>query len=291
MKAKKKSKKKNRTEAKQSLLVGVIVFILVALCGSFLFWQHSTSASQKDLPTSISEPTKTIEAQKPEPPKVEKYKVPILMYHYIRIADPADTMGISLSVTPTNFDSQMNWLKQNDYESMKLEDLADPQKTVLSQIVAANKKPIIITFDDGYDDAYTQAMPTLQKYGFTGTFFIIRNFVGRAEYATKSQISEMAAAGMEIGSHTLDHKDLAAIPIAEAQKQIFNSKMNATVFCYPSGERNDAVVALVKSAGYVAAVTTVDGIANQDSDLFQLPRVRIKNVTLDTFAKRVQGLL
>lgn len=209
------------------------------------------------------------------------------MYHYIRIADPEDTLGVGLSVKPANFSKQMSWLSENNYETMRLEDLADPEKKEISRIIGSGKKPIVITFDDGYEDAYTEALPILEKNKFIGTFFIIRDFVGRPEYASQTQINKMIKAGMEIGSHTLSHKNLATSPIEITKKQIFDSKQDATTFCYPSGKFNEDAVNLVKEAGYKVAVTTQPGIVNQDSNLLELPRVRIKDISLEEFIKKV----
>jgi peptidoglycan/xylan/chitin deacetylase (PgdA/CDA1 family) len=212
------------------------------------------------------------------------------MYHYIRVADPTDTLGVALSVTPQNFDAQMKWLKDNNFSSIHLADLADPEKQVISQTYANHKKPVVVTFDDGYDDAYTAAFPILKKYELSGTFFIIRAFVGRSEYATQAQIDEMAAAGMEIGSHTLNHLNLSTIVSLLAKDQIVDSKQSAEVFCYPSGRYNSETVQIVKDAGYMAAVTTKGGIANQDSSLFELPRLRIENISLDNFTKKFETI-
>ncbi len=96
---------------------------------------------------------------------------------------------------------------------------------------------------------------------------------------------------MEIGSHTLDHKDLANIPLYLAHQQIFDSKMNAADLLLPVRKFNNAHASDgQKYAGYQAAVTTMGGLANQHSDLFALPRVRITNVDIETFAKRVQAI-
>lgn len=259
------------------IAIGVVILIV----GIFLSRSHLA----KVVPGAPKSP-----APEPTYAKVATYRVPILMYHYIRVADPADTLGVALSVTPQNFDNQMKWLKDNNFESMKLADLTDPDRKVISQIIGQNKKPVIVTFDDGYDNAATIATPTLKKYGFIGTFFIIRDFVGRPEYATQAQIDEMVANGMEIGSHTLDHLDLSKISLDRAKKQIVDSKLTAETFCYPSGKYTPEVVNLVKEAGYVAAVTTHPGVANQDSDLFQLPRVRIENISIEAFAQKFQGI-
>lgn len=252
--------------------MGLIVLFL-GLIGFFVWKDKSTLEAQPVINNiSVEKPKK-----EPEYPKVSSYEVPILMYHYIRITPEGDTLGQNLSVTPTNFSAQMKWLKENNYATLNLVDLADPNKKAISKIIYDKKKPIVITFDDGYEDAYTNAWPTLKENNFTGTFFIIRNFVGRAEYMNQNQIDILSDAGMEIGSHTLSHPSLEKLSDENQGTQIFDSKESAKTFCYPSGKYNDTTIALLKEAGYLAAVTTQPGITNQDSNLFELPRVRIVN--------------
>lgn len=220
----------------------------------------------------------------------ETYEVPILMYHYIRVADANDKLGYALSVTPENFDSQILWLKTNNFMSIHLADLADPQKIALRKVFAQNKKPVVITFDDGYTDAYTQALPILKKHQMTGTFFIIRDKVGRDDnfYMNQSQIDEMALVNMEIGSHTLTHPNLATSSAEKARIEISDSKFAANVFCYPSGRYNESIANLVKDTGYLAAVTTEFGVAKETSNLFTLKRVRIENGDGDYLGERIQ---
>lgn len=272
---------------KQGNLVYLLMAFIVVFLGvvGYFTWKNRIIIHQASITTHhVAQKT----ARKPDITKATKYDVPILMYHYIRIAPPEDTLGLALSVTPINFTDQMNWLKENNYASIKVSDLADPDKKEISKIIAENKKPIAITFDDGYDDAYTAAFPVLKQDGFTGTFYIIRNFVGRPNYMTQAQIDEMNNAGMEIGSHTLDHLDLAQNSDIVQHKQIFDSKLFATTFCYPSGKYNDSAVNFVKEAGYLTAVTTKPGVSNQDSNLFELPRVRIENYSSEKFKETLQ---
>lgn len=219
--------------------------------------------------------------------RVESFEVPILMYHYIRNAENEDQLGQNLSVSPVTFDSQMKWLKDNDYVSINLSDLADEERIALSKAYGEDKKPVVITFDDGYDDAYINAYPILKKYNFTATVFVITNYTDKKSgYLTQTQIDEFKKVGMEIGSHTLNHLDLTKIDYTNAHDQIFLSKNDSLVFCYPAGKYDTQTEKLVTDAGYVAAVTTKPGIATEKSDLFLLPRVRIQDVPLATFAKK-----
>lgn len=260
-------------------LILIFLGVLIILLLGFFLW--SKNHPQATVPNRASSPTPT------SYPKVEKFEVPILMYHYIRIAPENDQLGANLSVSPQNFASQIKYLHDDNYSTVKLADLADPNLSEISKVYYLKKKPIVITFDDGYDNAYTEAFPVLKQNGFIGTFFIIKDYTGREGRLTDSQINEMAKAGMEFGSHTLTHPDLTKISFDDAKNQIFDSKGDWLVFCYPSGKFNDEVVSLVREAGYKVAVTTKIGIAKDTSNLLQLPRVRIENVDTQAFADKI----
>ena len=261
------------------ILLTILSSILIILAAGFIVWQKF---SPKNPPVSTPNPS-----PEPQYPQTTSYQIPILMYHYIRNAEGESELGKNLSVSPQNFEAQIKWLKDDGYETIRLADLADPDKKAISKIIYEKKKPIIFTFDDGYADAYTAAFPTLKKYNMSGTFFIIRNYVGKSAYMDQTQINEMEKAGMEIGSHTLSHPDLTKININDAQGQIFDSKQNALTFCYPAGKFNDTTVNLVKDAGYLAAVTTKIGIASEKSNLFQLPRVRVEDTSAQVLKDKI----
>jgi len=109
-------------------------------------------------------------------------------------------------VSPSRFESHLKYLKENGYQAITLDELLD----FLATGKSLPEKPVVLTFDDGYADNYTNAFPLLQKYGMTGHFFIITDFVNeqRVEYMTWPQIEEMSAAGQRFGSHSRNHPDL-----------------------------------------------------------------------------------
>jgi peptidoglycan/xylan/chitin deacetylase (PgdA/CDA1 family) len=132
------------------------------------------------------------------------------MYHYISVPPPdADRYRLDLSVTPENMDAQMGWLAENGYATITLQELLYH----LTLGWPLPERPVVLTFDDGYRDAFENAFPILQKYGFVGTFFIITDRVtfGEPAYATWDQIVEMHNAGMDIQSHTRTHPDLRGL--------------------------------------------------------------------------------
>jgi peptidoglycan/xylan/chitin deacetylase (PgdA/CDA1 family) len=217
------------------------------------------------------------------------------MYHYISVPPPdADRYRLDLSVTPADLDVQLAWLAENGFTAITLQELL--YHLALGWPLPA--RPIVLTFDDGYWDAYHNAFPLLQKYGFVGTFFIITDRItyGDHNYATWGQIIEMHNAGMDIQSHTRTHPDLRGQSDVELLWQIQGSReaiearMDKEVhfFCYPSGRYDEAAIQALKQYGYWAAVTTEYGATHTFEDIFTLKRVRIRRVdTLESFIEKV----
>ena len=220
------------------------------------------------VPHALPVTSKAVAAITPIP----KVFVPIIMYHYIRdYTDSNDSIGVGLSVAPTTFQTQLDSLKAAGYHTISLEDYINKNYS---------SKPIILTFDDGYADAYTTALPILQQEGDTATFFIISSFVGQPNYMTAEQIAQLKADGMEVGSHTVDHKDLATMSYSQAYYEINTAAQGwDKVFAYPSGDYNSSTLQIVRSLGIVASVTTHFGVATELSDPEQLPRIRAKEGT------------
>ena len=215
-------------------------------------------------------------------------RLPVLMYHYIRAGVPSsDKLGISLSVTPAAFEEQMRYLSANGYYSVTPADLYSSLKSKTT----LPPKAIILTFDDGYRDFYTNAYPILKKYGFRSTIFMIVDWVGRDGYLTSNQLLEMQASGLvDVESHTLNHADLPILSLEKAREEIFASKTKleaflgkqVSVFCYPYGAYNSSVAKMVADAGYLLAFTTRNSQFENEAETFYLPRVRIDGT--DSFA-------
>jgi peptidoglycan/xylan/chitin deacetylase (PgdA/CDA1 family) len=204
---------------------------------------------------------------------------PILMYHYVRTVDASlDPLGFQLSVTPELFDQHMAWLAQNGYTGIRL----DTMLRCMRGEPLCPPQPVVLTFDDGYADAYDAAFPILQRYGFSATFYIVTGFVGQPGYMGWEQVAALRDSGMEIGSHTIDHLMLTQTDPVEMARQITQSKQDLehllgvpiTSFCYPVGDLNGFVVEQVRAAGYANAVTT--RWDNNYSDPLTLPRRRVE---------------
>lgn len=222
-------------------------------------------------------------------------KVPILMYHYIRInPDSRDLLGFALSVTPADFAAQMDWLANNGFHPVTPADLY----AYLSGVRGLPSRPVILSFDDGYADFYDTALPILLAHDFTAVAYIVSGFIGRPGYMTGAQIVEANRFGIEIGSHTVDHADLARSAPGSVHFEVLASKQaleqllgHAVLsFCYPSGQFNGGVVAAVQAAGYQDATTTVFGYVHYLSDRYTWSRLRISGrMRLSDFATALLG--
>ncbi|PIU24252.1 hypothetical protein COT12_01995 [Candidatus Berkelbacteria bacterium CG08_land_8_20_14_0_20_39_8] len=208
--------------------------------------------------------------------------VPILMYHHIRnYNDPNDKLGTDLSVSTASFKFQIDYLKNNGFSAISFESwLNFPNKKL-------PKKPIILTFDDGYSDAFDNVLPILEADNQIGTFYIISGFVGKEGFLNTDQIKKMSEMGMEIGSHSVDHPNLATASPEKLSQELSNSKSlleqiigkKIIGFCYPSGDYNPEVEKAVENAGYLTSTTTNSGISTTKNDKFSLPRLRIGPTT------------
>lgn len=222
-------------------------------------------------------------------------KVPILMYHYISVppAD-ADIYRQDLSVTPEKFRAQMQYLAENGYTTIDLYDLS---LAILGKKELPTK-PVILTFDDGYADNYLNAFPVLQEYGFTGTFFVVTEFIdqNREGYMTWEMAKEMAAAGNRIEPHSRTHPDLRGQPrekliweILGPQETIaYHLGYKPQFFNYPAGRYDEAVIQILQELNFWGAVTTMGGQWHGYEDRFEWTRVRIRfDTPLDEFMDAV----
>ena len=127
-----------------------------------------------------------------------KPEIPILNYHSI---GPRDEFTVPLAT----FEAELDWLSANGYRTVSLHDLLESRE----QKRRLPPRSVILTFDDGKEDALRLVLPALQKRGMRGTFFVITGAVGQPGYLTWDGVRALAAAGMEIGSHTVTHARLA----------------------------------------------------------------------------------
>lgn len=247
-------------------------------------------------PTFVSQPEGEVRPQPDAAAASRVLTIPILMYHYISSAPKAsDRVRLDLSVSPGNFESELKYLASYSYTSVSLYDIYN----ALATGAPLPPKPVVITFDDGYRDAYVNAYPLLKKYNMTGTFFIVSDFInsGNPAYLTWDMIKEMSDGGMSIESHSRWHPDMRNRQNDFLVYQILGPIEAITAytgkrphfFCYPSGRYDAAVIRVLKSADTWAAVTTQQGATYSLANAMTWARIRVHgSTTLQQFAELVQ---
>jgi peptidoglycan/xylan/chitin deacetylase (PgdA/CDA1 family) len=221
--------------------------------------------------------------------------VPILYYHYIRInPNPRDRTGFSLSTPPAMFRSQMQYLANHGFHVISLHDAV----VAIRNHSSLPSRPIVLTFDDGYADFFTTAIPILQSHGFTATTFVITGRMGWGGFMTPDQVVAADGMGFSIGAHTVDHVMLAGQAPARATWEMNQSKLTLEAllghpvldFAYPYGSFNQYDMAQAKSLGFETAASTMYGAVHSAGQLFELSRMRIGGgLPLTYFAHVVGG--
>ena len=204
-------------------------------------------------------------------------RIPILMYHYIRDYQvESDPLGSGLSVSPAIFEQQIKTLVDSGYQTITLDQYLT--NNFQGQV-------FIVTFDDGYQDAYL-GFKILKKYSQKGVFYVISDRIDQPGYLSSSQIKEISDWGMVIGGHTKSHPDLVkhaenypdslSSELVESQQKIKEIIQKEVIdFCYPAGSYNDLVISALRNSGYHSAVTTQKNPENFDR--MSIPRVRMTN--------------
>jgi len=271
-------------------LVGIFL-LAVFIFSNYLFRSKDSNTTIKVTGKKKQEKVLSLPQNLPNPPK--ELKVPILMYHYVEDSVPNTKERRDLQVQATKFKEQLDFLKNNGYSIIKMEDLF----FAMYESKTLPPKPVILTFDDGYEDAYQDVLPALNERKFSGVFFIITSSLGKPDYLTNDQLKEIAKAGMEIGAHTQTHPDLSITPVDIAKKEIEESKKELEnivgkkiyFFCYPSGKYNQETVDLVRQAGYVLAVNTKPEVLHSSSVPLELTRIRVHGIeSLEAFRKALE---
>ncbi|MFJ2027071.1 polysaccharide deacetylase family protein [Streptomyces sp. NPDC087897] len=204
----------------------------------------------------------------------------ILTYH--SVADPSDD-PYGITVSPARLDEQLAWLRGRRLSGVGVSEL-------LRADAAGRRGLVGLTFDDGYADFLDEALPVLRRHGFRATVFVLPGRPGgvnewdplgpRKPLLTHDDLRQVAAAGMEVGSHGLRHQDLTALPDEELRRETRHSReligdltgVLPEGFCYPYGYLDRRVAEAVRTAGYGYACALAPGPL---LSRFALPRTHI----------------
>ncbi len=217
--------------------------------------------------------------------------IPVLLYHHV--SDDSGDMA-ELTTPPAEFDRQMGALKAAGFAAISPDELLAYMK---GETVKLPDKPVVITFDDGYEDNYMSAFPILKKYGYRATVFMVGiNFDRRNRLSTR-EIGAMGAAGFTVGAHSMTHPDLTSLDAAHLKAEVAGSKARAEratgkeagFFAYPGGFYDIRTVEAAQAAGFAGAFTVLSGLnrAGYD-DPYLLRRIP---VFADTDFDRLLALL
>ena len=213
------------------------------------------------------------------------------MYHSISEEIEVRHPYYETNTSPQVFRQQMSFLHQNGYSAISLEKAVNALKGR-----AYDPKSVVITFDDGYRDFYTEALPVLRELQMTATLFVVTGLTGNSrsrfkgkDCLTWTEVKELRANGIEVGSHTVTHPELKSMNLARIEDEIGRSKQTIEEetgepvhsFSYPYAfpELNHSLTAFLSQTlekyGYENGVSTILGTAQRNSDRFFLPRIPV----------------
>jgi peptidoglycan/xylan/chitin deacetylase (PgdA/CDA1 family) len=206
--------------------------------------------------------------------------VPIFEYHRVKPLAGETGYAVDLIVPPDIFTAQMDAMARAGWHTITMGRLGDD----LRLGIEPPQKTFVITFDDGYEDGYTYALPILEHYGFVATYFVIGGRIGHAEQLTVAEMRVLVAAGNEIGNHTMSHEDLRVNDAVQLKIEIFGASAVIAQavgvwpqsFSYPVGLTNATVSAAVAgSPGIETAVIQGGSLPETWANRLTLPRLRV----------------
>lgn len=266
------------------LAMGITMFLLsiIFVCAAYLTYssQKVHELGKEDEVTTLPKDINNVLGLKvgPNTPPDITIRIPILLYHYVEWVKN-DPERQKLTIPPTVLTAQIETLKNDGYTFITTNDLAQ----ALNGQKKLPAKVVILTFDDGYMDMYTDVFPILKKEQVKAVAYIVPNFLDHPNYMFTYQVKELANNSLiEIGAHTMDHTWLAGIASKSAAFEIQTSRSalqqmtgkQITSFAYPYGAFDPQAIRFVNEAGFTNAVSTLPGIIESTQHIYYLSRLR-----------------
>lgn len=203
--------------------------------------------------------------------------IPILAYHMVSDRDKEDAKAYN--VPPEEFREQMQYIIDEGYQTITPLEFMKAKKGKLE----LPPKPIIITFDDGYEDNHRIAVPILEEMGMKAIIYMVTNEIGNEGYLTWEQLHDLERRGMELGSHTANHLALTKLTDEELRAEVKLSKLIMewnglkTIFSlsYPNGAYDERMPAILASEEYLTAVTGDSGLNTFSTNPYLLHRINV----------------
>ena len=203
--------------------------------------------------------------------------IPVLEYHMVADTSPED--GWAYNVPPEDFRDQLDYLREEGYTTISMLDYMKAKKGKAE----LPPRPVILTFDDGYESNYTTLLPILESYGMKATVYMVTNDIGLPGYLTWDELRDMQERGIEIGSHTANHQPLTEMDRSRQEEEMRLSKLllewngihTVFSFSYPNGAYDSGMPELLEQNGYLTAVTGDAGLNTFQTDPYLLQRINI----------------
>jgi peptidoglycan/xylan/chitin deacetylase (PgdA/CDA1 family) len=206
--------------------------------------------------------------------------VPILMYHVIN-PPPAGAKFPGLYVPAGEFAAQMQALKAAGWHAVTLDQVEAYWKR---GVPLGPGKPVVLTFDNGYQSQYTNALPVLKRLGWVADENIQLTGLPISQGGlSDAQVKGLVDAGWELDTQGMSHADLIRLGASQLHNEVVTARqmlkqrygVAVSWFCYPSGHYDSNVISVVKAAGYVGSTTVIPGWASPSQDPYRLPRLRV----------------
>lgn len=213
--------------------------------------------------------------------------LPVLLYHHIQDPEIAKAnRQTSITVTTAVFKQQLHYLSERGYKTVLPAEIA----TFFDSGTVLAGKNILLTFDDGYQDFYDNALPLLKEYGFKALVFLPTGLMDNTGYLSWGEVQIAAAYGISFGNHTWSHKSvLQNLEIIEKELSLADSQLaekglnQLKVFAYPYGGINNSAVDYLRKLNYGLAFTTRPGSVLCRQQRMTLPRIRVGNSPLSAY--------
>ena len=293
----------NKKNKKNKYLIPIFCFLIIIIIFIVIKFMGITSnKSEKKLNLNTS--TKTVSKNK-DSKKVTKNKedsekidenrfknltltnenvgIPVVYYHSV---DPSEANEVIIS--PDKLKQELQYIKDSGYTTLTMTEVYN----YLLNNKPIPEKSILITFDDGYMDNYTNAFPILKELNMKATIFLISGGIDNGYYLSKDQIKEMSNYGIDFQSHTVNHKYLDQLSYEQQLKEVTESreaikkitKKDVIAIAYPYGNYNNDTLKATEEAGYSLAFTTDRGFADRDDNKLELNRIYVSsNYSLNDF--------